>query len=227
MSAFSSIDGQQQSSINAETADSSGDGPGNGTGNGLNNGANVYGPGDGVDDNARNGGIGVGRDEAGLTEGGRDDLPAHDPLRARIASAVRAVHDTTPLAQSFTNFVTINLVANAQLAAGGTAAMSYLPDDIADTARICRASYINVGTLLPFYRDALDDIARAFHAAGHRWVLDPVAAGIGTTRTRILESFKANPPTIVRANPSEVPPLCGTRGPVSHTRLALPSNSRA
>lgn len=208
MSAFSSIDGQQQSSINAETADSSGDGPGNG----LGNGANVYVPGDGTDDNARNGGTGIGRDEDGLTDDGRDDLPAHDPLRERIAQAVRAVHDTTPLAQSFTNFVTINLVANAQLAAGGTAAMSYLPDDIADTARICRASYINVGTLLPFYRDALDDIARAFHAAGHRWVLDPVAAGIGATRTRILESFKTNPPTIVRANASEVLALYGIWG---------------
>lgn len=204
MSAFSSIGGQRQPSpINQAAGDSSGDGLGKDTGTGLRTG---------TDGNSRDGGIGVGGDDAGGTDDGRNDLPADDPLRERIARAVRAVHDTTPLAQSFTNFVTINLVANAQLAAGGTAAMSYLPDDIADTARICRASYINVGTLLPFYRDALDDIARAFHAAGHRWVLDPVAAGIGTTRTRILESFKASPPTIVRANASEILALCGIWG---------------
>ena len=132
------------------------------------------------------------------------DLPDDHPLRARIAEAVHAVRDTTPLAQSFTNFVTINLVANAQLAAGGTAAMSYLPDDVLDIAAICGATYINVGTLLPFYKDALADIARGLHEQGKPWVLDPVAAGLGATRTAILESFRDVPPTVVRGNASEI-----------------------
>ena len=132
------------------------------------------------------------------------DLPDDHPLRARIAEAVHAVRDTTPLAQSFTNFVTINLVANAQLAVGGTAAMSYLPDDVLDIAAICGATYINVGTLLPFYKDALADIARGLHEQGKPWVLDPVAAGLGATRTAILKSFRDVPPTIVRGNASEI-----------------------
>ena len=132
------------------------------------------------------------------------DLPDDHPLRARIAEAVHAVRDTTPLAQSFTNFVTINLVANAQLAVGGTAAMSYLPDDVLDIAAICGATYINVGTLLPFYKDALADIARGLHDQGKPWVLDPVAAGLGSTRTAILESFRDVPPTVVRGNASEI-----------------------
>ena len=113
-------------------------------------------------------------------------------LHEQIADAVRTVRETTPLAQSFTNFVTINLVANAQLAAGGAAAMSFLPDDIIDT------------TLLPFYKDALPQVARAFHNTGHPWVLDPVAAGIGETRTAILQSFKRYPPTVIRGNASEI-----------------------
>ena len=132
------------------------------------------------------------------------NLPSDHPLRTRIADAVRAVRDTTPLAQSFTNFVTINLVANAQLAAGGTAAMSYLPDDVLDIAAICGATYINVGTLLPFYKDALADIAHGLHDQGKPWVLDPVAAGLGATRTAILESFRDVPPTVVRGNASEI-----------------------
>ena len=132
------------------------------------------------------------------------NLPAGHPLRMRIADAVHAVRSTTPLAQSFTNFVTINLVANAQLAAGGTAAMSYLPDDVLDIAAICGATYINVGTLLPFYKDALADIAHGLHDQGKPWVLDPVAAGLGATRTAILESFRDVPPTIVRGNASEI-----------------------
>ncbi|WEV69739.1 hydroxyethylthiazole kinase [Bifidobacterium sp. ESL0775] len=133
-----------------------------------------------------------------------NDLASDNPLRKRIREAAQTVRDTTPLAQSFTNFVTINLVANAQLAAGGAAAMSFLPDDIADGEVASGASYINVGTLLPFYEDALEEIARHFHADHHRWVLDPVAAGLGTTRTDILKSFKVAPPTIIRGNASEI-----------------------
>jgi hydroxyethylthiazole kinase len=116
------------------------------------------------------------------------------------------------LAQSFTNFVTINLVANAQLAAGGTAAMSFLPDDVIETAKIAGANYINVGTLLPFYKDALPEIAQRLNYLDKPWVLDPVAAGIGRTRTAILQAFKAAPPTMIRANASEVIALANMWG---------------
>ena len=139
-----------------------------------------------------------------MTPAGMRHIEADDAIRTRIAEAVQAVKDTTPLAQSFTNFVTINLVANAQLASGGTAAMSFLPDDIIDTAKIAGANYINVGTLLPFYKDALPDIAQRLAYLKKPWVLDPVAAGIGKTRTAILKSFRDYPPTIVRGNASEI-----------------------
>ncbi len=132
------------------------------------------------------------------------DSPYIGALRGQIEKAVNDVREQTPLAQSFTNFVTINLVANAQLAAGGTAAMSFLPDDVIDTAQIAGSNYINVGTLLPFFKDALPEIAQKLHENGKTWVLDPVAAGIGKTRTAILESFRDVPPTIVRGNASEI-----------------------
>lgn len=132
------------------------------------------------------------------------DSPYIGALRGQIEKAVNDVREQTPLAQSFTNFVTINLVANSQLAAGGTAAMSFLPDDVIDTAQIAGSNYINVGTLLPFFKDALPEIAQKLHENGKTWVLDPVAAGIGKTRTAILESFRDVPPTIVRGNASEI-----------------------
>lgn len=154
-----------------------------------------------------------------------DDSSANDALgtlRAAIKQAVTDVHEQTPLAQSFTNFVTINLVANAQLAAGGTAAMSYLPDDVIATAEIAGSNYINVGTLLPFFKDALPEIARKLHENGKTWVLDPVAAGIGETRTFILESFRDAPPTIVRGNASEVIALDAMWGLADATALIRP-----
>ena len=148
-----------------------------------------------------------------------DDSSANDALgtlRAAIKQAVTDVHEQTPLAQSFTNFVTINLVANAQLAAGGTAAMSYLPDDVIATAEIAGSNYINVGTLLPFFKDALPEIAYKLHKNGKTWVLDPVAAGIGETRTTTLESFRTYPPTIVRGNASEIIALDAMWGLAQH-----------
>lgn len=135
-----------------------------------------------------------------------------DVLRSLICQAVGNVRNTTPLAQSFTNFVTINLVANAQLASGGTAAMSFLPDDILETAKISGAEYINVGTLLPFFAQALPQIAEGLQAMGKPWVLDPVAAGIGSTRTAILTAMRDAPPSVIRANASETIALCAMWG---------------
>ena len=90
--------------------------------------------------------------------------------------------------------------------------MSFLPDDVIETAKIAGANYINVGTLLPFYKDALPEIAQRLNYLDKPWVLDPVAAGIGHTRTAILQAFKAAPPTMIRANASEVIALANMWG---------------
>ncbi|MDD6373604.1 MAG: hydroxyethylthiazole kinase [Bifidobacteriaceae bacterium] len=149
-------------------------------------------------------------------------LDAQDPLRERLRAAAQTVRDTTPLAQAVTNFVTINFVANAQLAAGGTAAMSFLPDDVIDTAKICNASYINVGTLQPYYKEAFPEIAKAFAGMKHPWVLDPVAAGIGETRTSILMAFKDYPPTVIRGNASEIITLARMWGCIAQAEGTRP-----
>ena len=132
------------------------------------------------------------------------EVAADDPIRAAVARAMRDVRAQTPLTPSLTNLVTINLVANAQLAAGGAAAMSFLADDVIATSAVSGADYVNVGTPMPFHEEALARIAQAFHESGHKWVLDPVAAGVGATRTAILTSFRDVPPTIVRGNASEI-----------------------
>lgn len=50
-------------------------------------------------------------------------------LKQAIEQAAATVRQTNPLTPSITNTVTINFVANAQLAVGGSAAMVYLPDE--------------------------------------------------------------------------------------------------
>lgn len=142
------------------------------------------------------------------------NLAVGDPLRAEIARAVDAVRETTPLAQSLTNFVTINFVANAQLAVGGTAAMHYSGEEASalDSAGASKATYINMGTLLAEFRNEYPAAARDAVDRGLPWVLDPVGAGAGELRGEILRAFRKTPPTIIRCNASEAIALAGIWG---------------
>jgi hydroxyethylthiazole kinase len=130
-------------------------------------------------------------------------------VQDRMVQAVETVKRTNPMVGSITNTVTINLVANAQLAVGGSAAMVYLPDEGEFLARASGATYINAGTLLPIYEQTLPRIMTALREAGKPWVLDPVAIGIGSLRTDLLRSFKACKPTVIRGNASEILALAG------------------
>ena len=133
-------------------------------------------------------------------------------LQQQIAEAAREVRATNPMAGSITNTVTINFVANAQIAVGGSAAMVYLPDEGEFLANAGNATYINVGTLLPIYEKTLPRTAKALHDAGKRWVLDPIAIGIGDMRTKLLAQFKDYKPTIIRGNASEIIALANLWG---------------
>lgn len=132
-----------------------------------------------------------------------------DMLKQAIEQAAATVRQTNPLTPSITNTVTINFVANAQLAVGGSAAMVYLPDEGEGLARICDAMYINVGTLFPIYAETLPRTAKILHEEQKPWVLDPVAIGLGKMRTDLLTQFKEYKPSIIRGNASEIIALAG------------------
>ncbi len=135
-----------------------------------------------------------------------------EDIQSQIIQAVETVKQTNPVAGSITNSVTINFVANAQLAVGGSAAMVYLPDEGEFLAKVSGAVYINVGTLLPVYEQTLPHAARVLHEMGKPWVLDPVAIGIGSLRTQLLRQFKEYKPAVIRGNASEIIALAGLWG---------------
>ncbi len=130
-------------------------------------------------------------------------------IQKKIAAAVQQVKTTTPLSPSITNTVTINFVANAQLAVGGSAAMVYLPDEGVSMAKIGSSMYINVGTLLPIYEETVPATAKTLHELKKPWVLDPVAIGVGELRTQLLLQCKETKPSIIRGNASEIIALAG------------------
>ena len=127
-----------------------------------------------------------------------------EEVRGRIIEAVKAVRENNPVAPSITNTVTINFVANAQLAVGGSAAMVYLPDEGEGMAHLGNSMYINMGTMFPVYAETLPRTARRLAEEGKPWVLDPVGIGIGGLRESLLLQFSSCPPAIVRGNASEI-----------------------
>ncbi|MDR3271848.1 MAG: hydroxyethylthiazole kinase [Peptococcaceae bacterium] len=123
---------------------------------------------------------------------------------AAITKAVADARAANPLVGSWTNFVTINLVANTQLAVGGRAAMCFMPDEAIPLTSISKATYINIGTLEPVALEALPQAAEAAVHLQKPWVFDPVAAGLGDTRNAIIKALKKSKPSVIRGNASEI-----------------------
>lgn len=133
---------------------------------------------------------------------GRNSMPAEQALREQMRTCVETVKATNPMAPSITNFVTIDYVANAQLAVGGSAAMVYLPDE-GEMLAASQGMYLNMGTLMPVYEQTIPRTGQALAAAGTPWVLDPVGIGIGQLRTQLLTGLRNCKPGIIRCNASE------------------------
>ncbi|MBP3041364.1 hydroxyethylthiazole kinase [Bacillaceae bacterium Marseille-Q3522] len=136
-------------------------------------------------------------------------MTSKEDIQKQIIQAVETVKLENPMAGSITNTVTINFVANAQIAVGGSAAMVYLPDEGEFLAKFGGATYINVGTLLPVYEETLPRTVQALHKAEKPWILDPVAIGIGSLRTKLLKQMKEYLPSVIRGNASEIIALAG------------------
>ena len=122
-------------------------------------------------------------------------------LKQNVVKAVEEIRATNPMAGSITNTVTIDFVANAQLAVGGSAAMVYLPDEGEALVAGGGAIYLTIPRA-----------AKAAHDAGKPWVLDPVGLGIGSLRTQLVGELKQYKPAIVRGNASEIIALAGLWG---------------
>lgn len=132
-----------------------------------------------------------------------------EQIKQNIVKAVEEVRATNPMAGSVTNTVTIDFVANAQLAVGGLAAMVYLPDEGECLVAAGGAVYLNMGTQFPIYTETIPRTAAAAFNAGKPWVIDPVGIGIGQQRTDLLLEVKQYKPTIIRGNASEIIALAG------------------
>lgn len=135
-----------------------------------------------------------------------------EQLKQNVVKAVDEIRATNPMAGSITNTVTIDFVANAQLAVGGSAAMVYLPDEGEALVAGGGAIYLNMGTLFPIYEQTIPRAAKAAHDAGQALGARPGGPGHRQPAHQLVNELKQYKPAIVRGNASEIIALAGLWG---------------
>lgn len=137
--------------------------------------------------------------------------------------AYARLRQATPLVHCITNYVAMDVAANALLAIGASPAMVHANEEVEDFVGIAAALTVNIGTLSPSWVSAMERAADRAVALGKPWVLDPVGAGATPYRTGVARDLAGRKPTVVRGNASEILSLAGevggTRG-VDSTRSA-------
>ena len=134
-----------------------------------------------------------------------------------VVEAAARVRARTPLVHNITNYVTVNDVANAELAIGGSALMADAVEELRDMVKIASAVNINIGTLNARTVESMHAAADAAAELGRPLVFDPVGAGASGLRNDTTRAFLAHAqPSCIRGNLREIAFVAGlaatTRG---------------
>lgn len=125
-----------------------------------------------------------------------------------FSKIISNVRKKTPLVHNITNYVTVNDVANAILACGGSPIMSDDKSEVAEITSICGGLNINIGTLNKRTIKSMFLAGKKANLLGHKVLLDPVGAGASTLRTKTaLELLKKIKFDVIRGNISEIKTL--------------------
>ena len=143
----------------------------------------------------------------------KENAAAVSSERKALGACLTAVHETTPLIHNITNYVTVNDVANALLACGGSPIMSDEPMDVYDITSICGGLNINIGTLNERSIEAMTVAGTRARSLNHVILLDPVGAGASQLRTTTAQTIvNTVRPDIIRGNISEIKTLAKGSG---------------
>ncbi|MGB9765171.1 MAG: hydroxyethylthiazole kinase [Candidatus Saccharicenans sp.] len=122
-----------------------------------------------------------------------------------IVSDLNKIRTRSPLVHNITNYVVMNLTANALLSIGASPVMAHAVEEVEDMVGLAAAVVINIGTLSSRWVEAM---ARAIKAAERKKIpviLDPVGAGATPYRTQTARQLLSEGPVaIIRGNGSEI-----------------------
>ena len=89
-----------------------------------------------------------------------------------LGNCIENVRKSVPLVHNITNYVTVNDVANALLACGGSPIMSDEPEDVKEITSICQGLNINIGTLNKRTIEGMFAAGARANELGHVTLLD-------------------------------------------------------
>jgi hydroxyethylthiazole kinase len=129
---------------------------------------------------------------------------------ATVATDLARIRAEAPLVHNITNFVVMNVTANALLAIGASPVMAHALEEVDEMVGLSRALVLNIGTLSPAWVESMVRAGRRARARGIPIVLDPVGAGATAYRTSTVHRLcEEAPPSIVRGNASEIRAIAG------------------
>lgn len=127
------------------------------------------------------------------------------PFIDAFAQDLSSLRSESPLVLNLTNFVAMDLTANALLALGASPVMAHAEEEMRELISAAGAVVINIGTLDPQMVTRMQLASKLASAAGKPLVLDPVGAGATTYRTQTARALLAEHRfAVVRSNASEM-----------------------
>lgn len=128
-------------------------------------------------------------------------------MLTKLTEARNLLRHNEPLILNITNLVTIEFVANTQLAIGAKPIMTQCREELAELIAHASALYVNLGTLEPRFIALAEEAIHLARAKRLPIALDPVGAGATAIRTQTARAF-APQVDLVRGNASEILALC-------------------
>lgn len=131
-------------------------------------------------------------------------------MQEKLAAALSAVKEKSPLVHHLTNYVTVNDCANIVLAIGASPVMADELTEVEEMVSIASALVLNIGTLNARTIESMLAAGKKAKSLGIPVILDPVGVGATTLRTKTAEQIiKDVQPTVIRGNMSEIKVLAG------------------
>ncbi|WP_185984579.1 hydroxyethylthiazole kinase [Aureimonas mangrovi] len=125
-------------------------------------------------------------------------------LPIRAGALLTALRERRPRVHCLTNSVVQKFTADGLSALGAVPSMTQSLDEVADFAVSADALLVNLGTLDPARRDAIDIALDAFEATSRPWTLDPVHCDLSPLRLSYAQALLARGPAVVRGNAAEM-----------------------
>lgn len=126
-------------------------------------------------------------------------------MPTEYSDLITAVRNRHPLVHNITNYVVMNMTANALLAIGAAPVMAHAIEEVEEMVGLANALVINIGTLSEPWITAMKRAVAVANDRGIPYILDPVGAGATQLRTRTAQSLLAiATPAVIRGNASEI-----------------------